>query len=82
MIVGVPVSYSTSTTTGCSTDSSVSENPDFRSQQRMTSVLNNLVAANIVQIAGLQESLRGIRYMAQTRLPSLPSEQPVVVDVE
>lgn len=72
--VASDTSYSTSTTTtGCSTDSSMSENPDFRSQQRMTSVLNNLVAANIVQIAGLQESLRGIRYMAQTRLPSLPS---------
>lgn len=69
--VASDTSYSTSTTTtGSTTDS---EQQDWRSQQRMTSVLNNLVAANIVQIAGLHDSLRGIRYMAQTRLPSLPS---------
>ena len=59
-------SSSSTSTTGMS-ETSFSDSSDPRSRRRVSSVLNNLVAANIIQIAALQEGIRAVKFTDSPR---------------
>ncbi|KAK3094767.1 hypothetical protein FSP39_005952 [Pinctada imbricata] len=60
-------SGSTSTTGTTLSETSFSDSSDQRSRRRVSSVLNNLVAANIIQIAALQEGIRAVKFADLSR---------------